>query len=392
MEPVLLFPVVIMIMMAFTLFLKKLKRHFTRGTDDAVNVAPTQPLHVTPPSLDQKPEPENVSPVSAETSSPAATTPEKDVLIQQVKELKEETVKLKQKNMAMQEKNRKMKENIDAYHAKHKQARRAAGTKRSDAGTTRDVPAKNKRSGKPRGKRGGGYKVPSTIDRVVEWPLDTCPLCGAPLKGCKPIDHRDHVITDAKTLDRGTQIENVKHVIYRYRCPGCHQLVAKHFGKLNHAHYGLGLIALAMEERVALHCSWEEIRWTFVRFFHDPDNLTSIPTIEAFLDWMEKWEPEVRVVFDAFVAAVRGTEFANVDETGLPMDGSNWWLWTVVTANVVLFKVSESRGHDTIKEMFEGYKGILISDFWSAYNKLSAEQQKCLAHLVKDLRVIAAEA
>ncbi|HME53321.1 MAG TPA: transposase, partial [Candidatus Lokiarchaeia archaeon] len=39
-----------------------------------------------------------------------------------------------------------------------------------------------------------------------------------------------------------------------------------------------------------------------------------------------------------------------------------------------------------------GYKGILISDFWSAYNKLSAEQQKCLAHLVKDLRVIAAEA
>ena len=392
MQAVLLFPVVIMIMVAFTFFLKKLKRYITRGTDNAVHVAHAQLLRVTSPSLDQEPILEHVPPVPAETSSPATAAPEKDVLVQRVQELEEETVKLKQKNMAMQEKNRKMKENIEAYHAKHKQARRAAGMKRSDAGTTRDVPAKNKRSGKPRGKKGGGYKVPSRIDRVVEWPLDTCPRCGAPLKGCKPLDHREHVIIDAKTLDRGTQIEHVKHVICRYRCPGCHQLVAKHFGKLNHAHYGLGLISLAMEERVARHGSWEEIRGTFVRFFHDPENLTSIPTIEAFLDWMEKWEPEIRVVYDAFVAAVRGTEFANVDETGLPMDGSNWWLWVVVTANVVLFKVSESRGHDTIKEMFEGYKGILISDFWSAYNKLSAEQQKCLAHLVKDLRVIAAEA
>jgi hypothetical protein len=107
---------------------------------------------------------------------------------------------------------------------------------------------------------------------------------------------------------------------------------------------------------------------------------------------MRKWEPEIRVVYDAFVAAVKKTEFAHVDETGLPLDGKNWWLWVVVTANVVLFKASDSRGHATIKDMFEGYKGILISDFWSAYNKLSVKQQKCLAHLVKDLRVIATDA
>jgi hypothetical protein len=127
-------------------------------------------------------------------------------------------------------------------------------------------------------------------------------------------------------------------------------------------------------------------------FFTNPDDETCIPTIVAFIKWMEKWEPEIRIVYDAFMAAVKGTEFAHVDETGLPLDGRNWWLWVVVTANVVLFKASDSRGHTTIKDMFDGYKGILISDFWSAYNKLSVEQQKCLAHLVKDLRVIAADA
>ncbi|MHA1149670.1 MAG: IS66 family transposase [Promethearchaeota archaeon] len=44
---------------------------------------------------------------------------------------------------------------------------------------------------------------------------------------------------------------------------------------------------------------------------------------------------------------------------------------------------SESRGSDTIKD-----KGILLSDFWSAYNKLNVEQQKCLEHLVRELRKI----
>ena len=105
---------------------------------------------------------------------------------------------------------------------------------------------------------------------------------------------------------------------------------------------------------MARHGSWDDIRGTMIRYLTHPDDETTIPTIVAFFDWMRKWEPEIRVVYDAFVAAVKGTEFAHVDETGLPLDGRNWWLWVVVTANVVLFKASESRGHATIKDMFEG--------------------------------------
>ena len=42
----------------------------------------------------------------------------------------------------------------------------------------------------------------------------------------------------------------------------------------------------------------------------------------------------------------------------------------------------------SIKDIFHEYKGILLSDFWSAYNKLNVEQQKCLVHLVRELRQI----
>lgn len=381
-----------MVAMAFILFVKRFKRRGNHGTRAENHEAHSHAVLGETPVIASHADPELVTPVPVAVPPTGAEEQEKEALARRVEELEQKARDLEQKNLAMHDKNRKMKENIEAYREKHKKARRAAREKASVASTTGGVPAKNKRTGKPRGKKGAGFKVPTTIDRVVKWPLDRCPRCGKSLKGSNPCDHREHVIIDVKSLHRGTALEHVKHVIYRYRCPGCHQLVAKHFGKLNQAHYGLGLISLVMEMRVARHGTWEVIRDILFTFFTNPDDKTSIPTIVSFIDWMRKWETEIRVVYDAFANAVKGTSFAHVDETGLPLDGRNWWLWVVVTANVVLFKASDSRGHATIKDMFDGYKGILISDFWSAYNKLSVEQQKCLAHLVKDLRVIATDA
>jgi hypothetical protein len=113
-----------------------------------------------------------------------------------------------------------------------------------------------------------------------------------------------------------------------------------------------------------------------------------IPTIKTFIDWIRKYEVEMMEVYEAFIEAIKSSPYAHVDETGLPMDGENWWLWVIVAAEVVLYISSKSRGSDTIKDIFQEYKGIMLSDFWSAYNKLNVEQQKCLQHVVRELRKI----
>ena len=59
-----------------------------------------------------------------------------------------------------------------------------------------------------------------------------------------------------------------------------------------------------------------------------------------------------------------------------------------MATEVVLYLPSERRDSDTVKDIFYEYKGILLSDFWSAYNKLDVEQQKCLQHVVRELRKI----
>ncbi|MHA1253041.1 MAG: hypothetical protein ACTSRP_23845 [Candidatus Helarchaeota archaeon] len=55
----------------------------------------------------------------------------------------------------------------------------------------------------------------------------------------------------------------------------------------------------------------------------------------------------------------------------------------MITTEVILFLPSETLGSDSMKNIFHGYKCILLSDFWSAYNKLNIVQQKCLDYLVR---------
>jgi len=38
-----------------------------------------------------------------------------------------------------------------------------------------------------------------------------------------------------------------------------------------------------------------------------------------------------------------------------------------------------------LKEMLAQYKGVLISDFYAAYDSIDCPQQKCLIHLIRDI-------
>jgi len=51
----------------------------------------------------------------------------------------------------------------------------------------------------------------------------------------------------------------------------------------------------------------------------------------------------------------------------------------------VYFFFSKTRECDTVKEMLEGFDGVLVSDFYVGYDSIPCRQQKCLIHLMRDL-------
>jgi hypothetical protein len=84
---------------------------------------------------------------------------------------------------------------------------------------------------------------------------------------------------------------------------------------------------------------------------------------------------------------IRASSSANVDETSWRTAGANGWLWTLCNQRHTLYHIDESRGGRVIRRLLgRHYGGTLISDFYSAYNTINCKQQKCLAHLLTDLK------
>lgn len=53
--------------------------------------------------------------------------------------------------------------------------------------------------------------------------------------------------------------------------------------------------------------------------------------------------------------------------------------------NYVSFRLTEKREISPIAELLKEYKGIIVTDFYSAYDSLSCGHQKCWVHLIRDM-------
>jgi hypothetical protein len=51
----------------------------------------------------------------------------------------------------------------------------------------------------------------------------------------------------------------------------------------------------------------------------------------------------------------------------------------------VVYLYKDSREGAFLREMLKDFKGVLISDFFAAYDGIECDQQKCLIHLMRDL-------
>jgi DNA-directed RNA polymerase beta subunit len=88
---------------------------------------------------------------------------------------------------------------------------------------------------------------------------------------------------------------------------------------------------------------------------------------------------------------IRAAGVVYADETGWRTNGKNGYLWTINTDQHTLYHIDRSRGAKVIAELLGKAFGstedqTLVSDFYSVYDQFDGPQQKCLAHLLRELR------
>lgn len=324
---------------------------------------------------------------------------EKETVFQsQIKQLKEEKASIETKYLKKLKAAEAKKRNLAEYRRKKKSIRKRKKSIAEEAEEivgkgpswlphSREGP-KSHQLGKPKGSPGGGRKRPEKIHEERELHAHKCYNCGTNLEDVKEYVAYNRVVTDLFRYQEDEKdyltlrLKNVKLIIKRKKCPKCKKWVYPEQGLLKNDRIGLSLVSFVISRRIRTGLPYEVIIDELSTHFGSNFAITA----PAIIDWFKDFSEIIEGLYEQLEELVKKAVLVHVDETGLPMNGENWWLWVVCCANFVLYIQSTSRGHESVKHILEGFEGTLISDFFRAYDNFEdVEQQKCLGHLLSDI-------
>ncbi|MDJ0717301.1 MAG: TM0106 family RecB-like putative nuclease [Prochloraceae cyanobacterium] len=143
--------------------------------------------------------------------------------------------------------------------------------------------------------------------------------------------------------------------------------------------YGHGFKSWVIYHRVALRVPIDKILELAKEQFNEQMSPTRIP---SFLQHFAKYYAETE---EGIINRLLESPFIHVDETDFNIKGVNWYVWVFTNGKEVLLKLTETRENTIVHQVLEKYKGVLISDFYSGYDSVSCQQQKCWVHLIRNL-------
>ena len=95
-----------------------------------------------------------------------------------------------------------------------------------------------------------------------------------------------------------------------------------------------------------------------------------------------------RSTYFDLIEKLRNSAVIHADETWVPLTASarqRGYIWAFADMENAVYKFSLTRESVTPTEMLHDFNGVLISDFYCAYDSLQCIQQKCLIHLIRDM-------
>lgn len=95
--------------------------------------------------------------------------------------------------------------------------------------------------------------------------------------------------------------------------------------------------------------------------------------------------------YNEIVEQANQSAYLHADETGWRVNGVTHWLWCFTNHRLTCYLIHRSRGSPVLEHFFgDLFQGVLVSDFWAAYNKLkTAARQVCFVHLFRELEKVA---
>ena len=248
----------------------------------------------------------------------------------------------------------------------------------------RTKPARRRRSRKTQ--RRNWQNRDLRVTHRVQITATRCPFCKS--KHIMPLDPKrrpkgvrtrrkrafDLVITPGAIRRKVIEFRAVAYHCTRCeRCftPGRYERLARHFHGFmswfayQHITHRLGVKSLAalFYEIFGIRVNW----WEFLTFFR------------------HLLVHKYRKTYNMLLAQLMAGPVLHIDETEIKLKDGAGYVWVFANPSATVYIFRRSREGDFLRKLLKNFKGVLVSDFYSAYDGLPCLQQRCLVHLMRDM-------
>ena len=204
---------------------------------------------------------------------------------------------------------------------------------------------------------------------------------------------------DLKLFRGGVKRWVTRYTTGSYKCQACnHPFLPDDYRTIPASKYGYNLCAWAVYATITLRQTNENVVDNLADLFGytlSPGTVSEFrkraaeyyrPTYQAILEGLRSG-PLIHA--DETKACLRGRRRSRGGDAGdpkahLPGRSTNGYVWAFASPESVAYLYAPTRDGKVVQDALAGFKGVLVSDFYTAYDSLDCPQQKCLIHLVRD--------
>jgi hypothetical protein len=105
------------------------------------------------------------------------------------------------------------------------------------------------------------------------------------------------------------------------------------------------------------------------------------PTVHRFKEYVSD---HYRGYCKELFAQLISSPYLHIDETTVKLHSKIGYVWVLANGDAAYYFYRPSREGSFLQQLLDGFHGVLISDFFTAYDSLELRQQRCLIHLLRD--------
>jgi predicted RecB family nuclease len=211
---------------------------------------------------------------------------------------------------------------------------------------------------------------------VVCEPSRVCPRCQR--KGTQEFRKITKCLQDLRFSRFGVSGSVVKYKFQVSWCPACRAFTPWPRVFWERSTFGNNLAAFVIFEIIELCVSQRSVTHTLNRLFgFRMDEIV----VRRFKTRGAGYYQETRQ--NILAKMVKG-DLIHADETRIKLHDKTAYVWVFATWREVVYFYSETREGSFVQSALQEFTGVLVSDFYAAYDSISCPQQKCILHLIRD--------